>query len=155
VAVCDQVEEPAQAKGLVKREVTRVVTAGTATEDELLDARAPNFLAAVWADRSTAGLAWADLSAGTFRAADLPLDRLPDELARLAPAECLLPEATIERLQTTLYGAARSFTTRPDWTFDPTTARQALLEQFHLGTTSGLGFDDDDRGPIAAGALLL
>src|SRR3954464_8952130 len=61
VAVCDQVEEPAQAKGLVKREVTRVVTAGTVTDDELLEPAAPNLLAAVFSDRGGAGLAWVDL----------------------------------------------------------------------------------------------
>src|SRR5947209_13846662 len=66
VAVCDQVEDPALAKGLVKREVTRVVTAGTVTEDALLDPRANNHLAAVVGSRGLFGVAWADLSAGTF-----------------------------------------------------------------------------------------
>src|SRR5437764_12797731 len=75
VAVCDQVEDPALAKGLVKREVTRVVTAGTVTEDALLDPRASNHIAAVVRTRGLFGLAWADLSAGTFWAADLPYDR--------------------------------------------------------------------------------
>src|SRR3954453_23489847 len=69
VAVCDPVEDPALAKGLVKREVTRVVTAGTVTEDELLDPRRANHIAAVvCGPKATIGLAWADLSAGTFRA---------------------------------------------------------------------------------------
>src|ERR1700676_2309708 len=84
VAVCDQVEDPALAKGLVKREVTRVVTAGTVTEDDLLDPRGPNHIAAVVAaGRGQLGLAWADLSAGTFWAADVPAERLADELARV------------------------------------------------------------------------
>src|SRR5712692_8331633 len=88
VAVCDQVEDAAQAKGLVRREVTRVVTPGTLTEDALLDPRRANYLAAVCAvGRSAAGLAWVDLSTGGFHAADVPWPRLHDELARLAPAE--------------------------------------------------------------------
>src|SRR5262245_1439512 len=92
VAVCDQVEDPATTKGLVKREVTRVVTPGTVTEDELLDPRRPNHLAAIWGRGDCIGLAWADLSAGNFRAADIDPARLADELAWLAPAECLCAE---------------------------------------------------------------
>src|SRR5206468_4881458 len=72
VAVCDQVEDPALAKGLVRREVTRVVTPGTLTEDELLDPRRPNHLTSLWAGPGgDVGLAWVDLSTGDFRAADI------------------------------------------------------------------------------------
>src|SRR4051812_8920953 len=82
VAVCDQVEDPARARGRVRRGVPRVVPAGTVTEDELLDPRRANHIAAVArGSKNALGLAWADLSAGTFWAADLPPDRLPDELA--------------------------------------------------------------------------
>jgi DNA mismatch repair protein MutS len=153
VAVCDQVEEASQAKGIVRREVTRVVTPGTVTEDELLDPAAPNFLAAVAVRGATAGLAWADLSAGAFRAADVPLDRLPDEIRRLAPAECLCPEARFEALAAALAGA-RTVSPRPDWTFDDVTARKTLLEHFRLGTAGGLGFDEDQPAVLAAGALV-
>src|SRR4051794_16746964 len=72
VAICDQVEDPAQAKGLVKREVTRVVTPGTLTEDNLLDPRQANHLAAICRAGTTVGLAWAELSTGQFHAVDLP-----------------------------------------------------------------------------------
>src|SRR5204863_2572890 len=79
VAVCDQVEDPALAKGLVKREVTRVVTPGTLTEDDLLDPRAANHLAAIFGGSSSAraevGLAWVELSTGQFQAADIPWTR--------------------------------------------------------------------------------
>src|SRR5579864_2014929 len=91
-AVCEQVEDPALAKGLVKREVTRVVTPGTLTEDALLDPRENNFLAAVCGDRNQHGLAWLELSTGRFVAAEIETHDLADELARLAPAECLVPE---------------------------------------------------------------
>jgi DNA mismatch repair protein MutS len=158
VAVCDQVEDPALAKGLVKREVTRVVTAGTVTEDELLDPRQANHLAAVVAgSRNTFGLAWADLSAGTFWAADLAPDRLPDELARVAPAECLVSERDQARLADTLRAAPpRTLTPRPDWTFDPATARAALGQQLGVATLAGFGFDSDHQpGLVAAGALVL
>src|SRR2546426_705911 len=89
VAVCDQVEEASQAKGLVKREVTRVVTPGTITEDDLLDPKANNHLVAVL----PTGLAWLDVSTGQFFAMDVTPDRLREELARLCPAECVCPES--------------------------------------------------------------
>src|SRR5436305_6414365 len=76
VAVCDQVEDPAQAKGLVRREVVRVVTPGTLTEDELLDPRRPNHLAALRPGKGVVGLAWVELANGTIFAADLPAERL-------------------------------------------------------------------------------
>src|SRR3990172_12800433 len=69
VAICDQVEDPKQAKGLVRREVTRVVTAGTVTDDALLDPRASNYLAALVSQGDTSGLAWVELSTGRFQAA--------------------------------------------------------------------------------------
>src|SRR5215217_6708585 len=76
-------EDAALAKGLVKREVTRVVTPGTVTEDELLDAGRPNHLLALVPGRACYGLAWVEATTGEFRAADVPPDRLGDELNRL------------------------------------------------------------------------
>src|SRR5215510_12690836 len=92
-AVCEQVEDPKLAKGLVKRELTRVVSPGTLTDDALLDPRQSNYLAAVSLPPSAsngealAGLAWAELSTGRFFAAVIPAVRLADELARIGPAE--------------------------------------------------------------------
>src|SRR5215469_5399964 len=83
VAICEQVEDASQAKGLVKREVTRVVTPGTITEDDLLDPKANNHLVAVWPTTPAAptGLAWLDVSTGQFFAMDVPPDRLHEELS--------------------------------------------------------------------------
>src|SRR5271165_5052512 len=86
VAICDQVEDAALAKGLVKREVTRVVTPGTVTEDNLLEPRQANHLVCVWLRGTQAALAWVDLSTGQFLAYDLPWSNLADELARIAPS---------------------------------------------------------------------
>src|SRR5260221_13665461 len=91
-AVCEQVEDAAIAKGLVKREVTRVVTPGTLTDDALLDPRESNFLAAICVGKDLCGLAWLELSTGRFVAAEFESQHLADELARLAPAECLVPQ---------------------------------------------------------------
>ncbi|MGQ0635151.1 MAG: DNA mismatch repair protein MutS [Planctomycetaceae bacterium] len=97
-AVCEQVEDAALAKGLVRREVTRVVTPGTLTDDALLDPRESNFLAAVCVEKGRAGLAWLELSTGRFVAADLAPNQLADELARLQPAECLVAEGATPSL---------------------------------------------------------
>src|SRR5947209_3340709 len=76
VAICDQVEDPALAQGLVRREVTRVVTPGTLTEDDLLDPRRANHLAALFPAGSSLGVAWVELTTGEFLAADIPAERL-------------------------------------------------------------------------------
>ncbi len=164
VAVCDQVEDPALAKGLVRREVTRVVTPGTLTEDDLLDPRQSNHLVALapGSARNLVGIAWVELSTGAFHAADVPRERLEDELGRLAPSECLFAEfslgvveagALATRLRGLLPGL--TVTARPDWTFDATTARAALFGHFGVSTLTGFGFDDEQPCLAAAGALLL
>jgi DNA mismatch repair protein MutS len=157
VAICDQVEDPALARGLVKREVTRVVTPGTVTEDDLLDPRQANHLAALFPEGERVGLAWVELTAGTFQAADVAWPQLADELGRLGPAEILGPEREQARLAPflaeTVPGAVR--TPRPDWNFDPSSARQALRQHFGLATLTGFGFDDAQPCLVAAGAILL
>ena len=106
VAICDQVEDPALAKGLVRREVTRVVTPGTLTEDDLLDPRRANHLVALLPGDKEVGLAWVELSTGEFQGADVPWNRLADELNRLAPSECLCAEEAPGRLMERLREAA-------------------------------------------------
>ena len=89
-AICDQMEDPAQAKGIVRREVTRVVTPGTVTEDDILDACRNNYLAALFAGKSL-GLALLDLSTGAFTVEDVAdADTLTEHLKRYAPSECLI-----------------------------------------------------------------
>jgi DNA mismatch repair protein MutS len=157
VAICDQTEDPATAQGLVRREVVRVVTPGTITEEELLDPRRANYLVAVWPDDDRVGLAWADLSTGLFQAADVSWLRLSDELDRLAPAECVHGESAPKRLVDLVHTAVPTMarTARPDWTFDPTSARAALFDHFSVTTATGFGFDDGQPCLSAAGALLL
>ncbi|HKI35047.1 MAG TPA: DNA mismatch repair protein MutS [Gemmataceae bacterium] len=157
VAICEQVEEASQAKGLIRREVTRVVTPGTLTEDNLLDPRRSNHLVAVAAAGDTVGLAWVELSTGQFQAADVSWQRLADELGRLAPAECLTSEDGPAHLGARLREAApaTALTARPGWTFDANTARAALFHHFGVNTLAGFGFDDTQACLVAAGALLL
>jgi DNA mismatch repair protein MutS len=148
VAVCEQMEDASPGKKIIRREVNRVVTPGTVTEDELLDPRAPNHLAAVSPGKGTVGLAWVDLSTGSFRATDVPGDRLADELGRLAPAETLVAESADRPIP-------GSVVTRPSWAFDPATATQALHRHFGISTLAGFGFDDAQPCLRAAGAVLL
>jgi DNA mismatch repair protein MutS len=152
-AVCEQVEDPALAKGLVKREVTRVVTPGTLTEDALLDPRESNFLAAVCPGKSSYGLAWLELSTGRFVAAEIELRDLADELARLGPAECLIPEANATIAVTA--GNRTLVTDRPLWCFSPAHCRQILLDHFGTTTLDGFGWSDDSSPAIAAAGVLL
>jgi DNA mismatch repair protein MutS len=156
VAVCDQVEDAALAKGLVKRDVTRVVTPGTVTEDELLDAGRPNHLVALVPGRGEYGVAWVEATTGEFQAADVPADRLADELTRLNAAECLVAEAVLPLVTDGVRAALpRAITGRPDWTFDPETARAALHAHFKVITLSGFGLEDDQPCVVAAGALVI
>ncbi len=153
-AVCEQVEDPKKAKGLVRREVTRIVTPGTVTDEALLDPRQSNYLAAV-APGDPAGVAWVELSTGRFVAAGFPAARVPDQLARIAPAECLLIEDA-DPLPAAL-DEGMMVTRRPAWAFSHQTARESLAK--HLGTAGLEGFAftaaaDDVMAVCAAGAVL-
>ena len=157
VAICDQVEDPKKAKGLVRREVTRVVTPGTITEDELLDPRTSNFIACVAPSGTVLGLAWLELSTGRFLISEVEPALLQDELARIRPAECIVPE---DGAHSTQHYVTRSdfggpvLTSRPAWCFAHDETRRLLRE--HFGTKTLEGFDAEDESPAvtAAGALL-
>ncbi|CAN5316356.1 DNA mismatch repair protein MutS [soil metagenome] len=156
VAVVEQMEQPGQGKKIIRREVTRVVTLGTVTDDELLDPKQANHLTAVvWGKNDTLGLAWVDLSTGTFLACDVKATNFGDEFARLTTAECLLPEADLDTLRNQFRSAVpRSITPRPDWTFDSVTAIETLKKQFQVSTLAGFGFDDTQPCLLAAGAIV-
>ena len=160
VAVCEQVEDPKLAKGLVRREVTRVVTPGTLTDDALLNPKEPNYLAAVvWEPSSKRavpvqlGLAWVELSTGCFLATTITQDRLLDELARIRPAECLISEE--DQVLSQRLAAHYRVTEQPDWCFGLESVRQRLSEQFRTASMEGFGFQADDTAALrAAGAIL-
>lgn len=156
VAICDQVEDPKLAKGLVKRQVTRVVTPGTVLEDAMLEPGANNYLAAPARHQDTYGLAVADISTGEFLVTELsgddPKQRLLDEIGRLSPAEILVPEEPDElttRLQEVCSARLTSFAL--DGFMAP---REILLK--HFGTTSlrGFGCDEFTAGLDACATIL-
>jgi DNA mismatch repair protein MutS len=173
VAICDQVEDPRKAKGLVKREVVRVVSPGTLTDASYLDAREPAFLMAIAPAGSggrgsprTAGVALLDLSTGEFSAAEYSGDEglraLADELAVLKPREIVvaagdLPDQPAPEVLAVLPvsgSAALRITPVDRWTFDPESARRALLDQLRAGGLEGFGLDHHPAAVAAAGALV-
>jgi DNA mismatch repair protein MutS len=155
-AVCEQVEDPREAKGLVKRDVVRIVTPGTLTDDDLLDPRTANYLAAAVEVGGKLGLAWVELSTGRFSLTGLMRTELGDEIARLNPAETLISELSADTpWARVLRGqSGMSITVRPSWDFQPEQARKTLYEQFRTTTLAGFGIDDRCPEVQAAGALV-
>jgi DNA mismatch repair protein MutS len=212
VAVCEQVEDPKLAKGLVKREVRRLVTPGTLTEEHLLDRREGNYLAAVFDPiggtgfsggagfsgstgfqpapeqagkpvppdstgykpvlpksagpapaslkqrERLVGIAWVELSSGSFEAMLAPAGHVTDELVRIRPAEVIVADGSAmdaPQVRETLRQAlGATVTSRPPWAFDAHSAVKLLQEHFHTETLAGFGFDGYDPSLSAAGAII-
>ena len=144
VAVCEQMEDPAEAKkrgykAVVKREVVRLVTPGTLTEDSLLDARRHNFLAAYSEVRSEGALAWVDISTGVFHVMPCPRVKLGPELARLSPRELVVSEQMEADLAGLVTDIGASLTTLSPASFDSTAAEKRLTGVFRVGTMEAFG----------------
>lgn len=160
VAVCEQLEDPAEArkrgsKAVVRRDVVRLVTPGTLTEDSLLDAKARNYLAALSVATSLAVLAAVDISTGEFEIAEVPAADLPGELIRLAPSEVIASDATLADATVTgwIKAAGAAITPVPAATFDRLSGERHLKEQ--LGVADLAAFGAFSRAELAAvGALL-
>jgi DNA mismatch repair protein MutS len=178
VAICDQMEDPRLAKKLVKREVTRVVTPGTAIDAQVLEPRANNYLAATAERDGAVGLAFADLSTGDFRATELrganPRARCAEELERMRPSELLFPasqtvhssfgfgteDSGLKDLgrstaaNHTLEIPPLTRTPLDDWVFSKEYAARLLREHFRVATLAGYGLEENPRAIGAAGAIL-
>ncbi|MCD6405296.1 MAG: DNA mismatch repair protein MutS, partial [Planctomycetes bacterium] len=157
VAICEQVEDPAAAKGLVRREITRVVTAGTLTEEHLLEDKEPNYLAAVLPGQAACAVAWADVSTGAFFTEEIARAQLEDEIFRLQPAECLIPETVAKRDEEFAGGLAAAFsgkiTERSDWAFSAGEGARLLQKHFEVNSLDGFGLAGLTIGIGAAGAV--
>ena len=157
-AVCEQLEDPAAAKGIVKRDITRIVSRGTLTDDTLLDPLAGNYLAAVVPSGEASGIAWVDISTGRFWAIAVDTSQVADELARIHPAELLVNEVIASELPP-LWTEGRAVTTRPPWTFAVEQATEHLTRHFGTHSLEGFGFDTEqhpaDRLALAAAAATL
>ena len=168
VAICEQIDGPAStdgkpAKGLMRREVTRVVTPGIAADEMLLDPSRSNWLVAILPQGgrddtdAKVGLAWIDVAAGRFEAAVVDRDDVADHLLRLDPSECLCGEkhrGTVADL--VLPSGVRLVTTRPDWWFEAASAEAAVGRALAGRRLEGLGFElpADAPGIAAAGGIV-
>lgn len=158
VAICEQLSDPRTTKGIVERDIVRVVTPGTITEEGVLDARESNYLAALSISGGRAGLAWVDLSTGRFHVAEVARERLLDELGRIAPAELLWTGELSAREPELAAELAREFanrlTERDPWRFEHGSALRALTKHFRVATLEGFGLEDGAVAVPAAGALI-
>jgi DNA mismatch repair protein MutS len=158
IAICDQVEDPKKAKGLVRREVTRVLTPGLIVENQNLTSNQPNYLAAVWepGPGKPIGLACLDISTAEFRITELDSDEsLLEELLRINPKEILLPEEfSPEWTKSVLNRIDATFTHIEEVHFDKRRSQERLTSHFRVHSLEGFGISGMDSAIQAAGAVL-
>ena len=152
VAICEQIGDPAASKGPVERQVTRIVTPGTLTDEALLSADRDNVVAAVVGAGDRYGVAWLDLSAGRFRLTEAPdLEAVQGEVQRLRPAELIVDE---DNPLDGVFDENIRVTRRPPWHFEHDSAVRLLCGQFGTQDLAGFGCEGFVHGVAAAGALL-
>jgi DNA mismatch repair protein MutS len=158
VAICDQIEDPAAAKGLVKRDVVRVITPGMIVDDEFLDAKSDNYVFAVARNNNTFGFSYLDISTGTFRVSQSQdLNAVVDEVLRVSPSEALFPESSKDDPFYALIIDAlseKSITFLEDRAFEYPRCRERLIDQFKTLSLEGFGCEHLKAGVQAAGALI-
>lgn len=155
VAICEQLEDPATAKGLVKRDVIRIVTPGTVIESNMLDERANNFLLSVYFTQEKAGMAFCDVSTGEFFVHEItePENTLADEMARIQAIEIVTND--LVRLRECTRREDAAFSEQPATWFQYQNATEALCGHFHLKDLTPLGLQEEYKlGVCAAGALM-
>src|SRR5512135_701142 len=159
VAVAEQMADPTTVKGIVPREVTRVVTPGTVIQPELLDEKRANYLAAWINDGEKTGLAYGDITTGEFAATQIDtISAGEQELLRVMPRECLVAapdeKARTAPVKPRINNAPIHFTPMPAWRFEAANARQALQDHFQTATLAGFGLDSQPLAIRAAGAII-
>ncbi|HHJ53324.1 MAG TPA: DNA mismatch repair protein MutS [Caldithrix abyssi] len=155
VAICEQVEDPKLAKGVVKREVVEIASPGATLSDKLLDSRSNNFLVAVHFDGDVCGLAVADVSTGSLQVAEFPRQQLLEQLLRFTPKEILVAQKDHDRLQQlTANRLTAIFTRRDDWLFSRDYAYEVLITHFKTHSLKGFGCEEMDAAISAAGVLM-
>ena len=152
VAICEQTEDPAEARGIVRREVVETVTPGTVVADALLEAERNNFVVALVPDGAAVGLAALDVSTGEMILLETDTAEVAGELERLEPRELLMPESAGDPPEA---GAGAVHSVRADWLFDVDTARDELERRYGVQSLDGFGFEAGDELLVrAAGALV-
>ncbi|HNZ29798.1 MAG TPA: DNA mismatch repair protein MutS, partial [Candidatus Goldiibacteriota bacterium] len=166
VAICEQVEDPKDAKGIVKREIIKIITPGTVLEDAALEKKSNNYILSILPAKDSAGLAYIDVSTGEFCVMEIStsngFDRLIDETERIAPSEILIPESCASDRETSKMlvsrlreSEKRSFINPyPDWNFNYDSAYMKIKEHFGVINLEGYGIEGNNALTSAAGALL-
>ena len=152
VAICEQMEDPALAKGLVDRDVVRVITAGTVTDPTMLEDKVNNYLMCVYLDGKKTGIAYADVSTGEFYVMEPEMNFLRAEIARVNPMEVICNDPP--QLNTAAGNDIRGLSGQPQTWFQRRNAEEMLCEHFHLTQLTALGLSDRKEATAAAGALL-
>ena len=153
VAICDQLEDPKMTKKLVKRGITELVTPGVSINDNILNYRENNFLAAVHFGKGACGVAFLDISTGEFLTAEGPFDYVDKLLNNFAPKEVLFERGKRGMFEGNF--GSKFFTFElDDWVFTETTAREKLLKHFEIKNLKGFGVEHLKNGIIASGAIL-
>ncbi len=153
VAICDQLEDPKHAKGIVKRGVTEMVTPGIATNDKLLEHNSNNFLAAVHFNDDLLGIAFLDISTGEFFVAEGNVEYIDKLLQSLKPAEVVF-QRSFQKHFKKIFGVKFYSYTLESWIFDETFATESLLKHFQTHSLKGFGVENMHCGIVAAGAVL-
>jgi DNA mismatch repair protein MutS len=154
VAICEQVEDPKLAKGVVKREVVEIASPGATLSEKLLDSRSNNFLLAVHLEEDTCGLAVADVSTGSLQVSQFPASQLVEQLLRFNPKEILTAESHHEHLkQLTQNRLQAILTKRDDWLFARDYAYEVLIAHFKTHSLKGFGLEDLPAAIAAAGVI--
>ena len=158
VAICEQTEDPKPAKGLVKREVIRVITPGTVLDDNVLDPKKDQFIASIYFCKNLIGLAALDVSTGVFKATQIDgansLSLLADELKKLDPKEIIIPNSMIEEPHPWLPASEAFLHAGEDWTFSFSEAYRNLTEHFKTQSLEGFGCENMKAAISSAGALI-
>lgn len=155
VAVCDQLQDPSEAKVIVERDITRIITPGTLTEETMLEAKEPNYLAGLCWEGGKVGLAYAELSTGRFTVEEISFQELADELVRISPSELLLPEGAETQLINLLKETLELEPTyRPALDFERDNAERTLCEHFEVSSLEGYGCEGLSVGLCAGGAVI-
>ncbi len=158
VALCEQLETPEEAKkrgpkSVVKRDVTRILTPGTLTEETLLEARQNNFLISIAKQGDILGVAFVDISTGDFMLESTPIKGIESVLSRLLPREILIPQSLAQTLEKELSFWKQTISALPDSRFDKENAKKKLMDTFHVLTLDGFG-NFSDAEIVAGGSIL-
>ena len=155
VAICEQVEDPKLAKGIVKREVVEIASPGATLNDKLLDGKSNNFLMAIFSKNEQSAIAVADVSTGAFWTAEFPKKDLIDNIIRYQPKEILVAEKDFNEISEALKTHTPAILTKRDtWIFNRDFAYETLINHFNTHSLKGFGCEEMDTGVSCAGAII-